>query len=70
MGAIGALDASGDAAFVFAAQDGPLGPAALLASMYPAVTVLLNRSVLRERMHAVHLCGVLAALFAVACLAS
>ncbi|GIE94809.1 EamA family transporter [Paractinoplanes rishiriensis] len=66
---VGALDAAGDGAFVFAAHDGPLGPAALLASMYPAVTVLLNQSVLRERMHAVHLCGVLATLLAVACLA-
>jgi drug/metabolite transporter (DMT)-like permease len=66
---IGALDTVGDAAFVFAAHGGPLGAAALLASMYPAVTVLMNRSVLRERMHAVHLCGVLTALFAVACLA-
>jgi len=66
---IGALDAAGDAAFVLAARGGPLGPVAVLASMYPAVTVLLNRSVLRERLHAVHLCGVLATLFAVACLA-
>jgi drug/metabolite transporter (DMT)-like permease len=65
---IGVLDAAGDAAFVFAVRGGPLGPAALLASMYPAVTVLLNRSLLRERMHTIHLCGVLAALFAVACL--
>jgi drug/metabolite transporter (DMT)-like permease len=67
---IGALDAAGDAAFVFAAHHGSLGATALLASMYPAVTVLLNRSVLRERIHAVHLCGVVAALFAVACFAA
>lgn len=69
MCAVGALDVAGDLAFLFAAHGGPLGQAAVLASLYPAVTVLLNRSVLRERMHAVHLCGVLAALFAVACLA-
>jgi drug/metabolite transporter (DMT)-like permease len=67
---VGALDVAGDGAFLFAAHGGPLGQAAVLASLYPAVTVLLNRSVLRERMHAVHLCGVLATLFAVACLAS
>ncbi|NMO56193.1 EamA family transporter [Actinoplanes sp. TBRC 11911] len=66
---VGALDVAGDIAFLVAAHGGPLGQAAVLASLYPAVTVLLNRSVLRERMHAVHLCGVLAALFAVACLA-
>ena len=46
-----------------------LAPAAVVASLYPAVTLLLNRTVLRERLHAVHLCGVLAAVFAVACLA-
>lgn len=66
---VGALDAAGDGVFVFAAHGGPLGQAAILASLYPAVTVLLNRSVLGERMHAVHFCGVLAALFAIACLA-
>ena len=46
-----------------------MGAAALLASLHPAVTVVLNRSLLRERLRTVHLCGVLTALFAVACLA-
>ena len=65
---VGALDAAGDAAFVVAAV-GSLGLAAIVASLYPAVTVVLNRSLRQERMHTVHLYGVLAALFAVACLA-
>lgn len=64
-----AFDAVGDAAFAVGAAAGSLGLAAIVASMYPAVTVLLNRSLRRERMHKVHLYGVLATLFAVACLA-
>jgi drug/metabolite transporter (DMT)-like permease len=67
--AVGAFDAVGDAAFAVGAAAGSLGLAAIVASMYPAVTVLLNRSLRRERMHTVHLYGVLATLFAVACLA-
>ncbi|WP_246613584.1 EamA family transporter [Paractinoplanes bogorensis] len=65
---VGATDAIADAAFIAAAA-AALAPAAVVASLYPAVTLLLTRSLLRERLHTVHLCGVLAALFAVACLA-
>ena len=66
--AVGAFDTVADAAFAVAAG-GALGPAAMVSSMYPAVTVLLNGSVRRERLPAVHLYGVLATLLAVACLA-
>lgn len=66
--AVGASDALADAAFIAAAASA-LTPATVVASLYPAVTLLLNRSLLRERLHAVHLYGVLAALFSVACLA-
>ncbi len=65
---VGATDALADASFILAAS-AALAPAAVVASLYPAVTLLLNRSLLRERLHTVHLYGVLAALFAVACLA-
>ncbi len=65
---VGATDAIADAAFIVAASTA-LAPAAVVASLYPAVTLLLNRSLLRERLHTVHLYGVLAALFAIACLA-
>ncbi len=58
--AVGGLDAAGNAAFAAAATES-LGVAAIVASLYPAVTVLLNRSVRRERMPTVHLYGVLAA---------
>ena len=66
--AVGATDVLADAAFIAAAASA-LTPASVVASLYPAVTLLLNRSVLRERLHTVHLYGVLAALFSVACLA-
>jgi hypothetical protein len=66
--AVGATDALADAAFIAAAASA-LTPASVVASLYPAVTLLLNRSLLRERLHAVHLYGVLTALFSVACLA-
>ncbi|WP_020510467.1 EamA family transporter [Paractinoplanes globisporus] len=65
---VGASDVLADAAFVVAAA-AALTPASVVASLYPAVTLLLNRSVLRERLHTVHLYGVVTALFAVACLA-
>jgi drug/metabolite transporter (DMT)-like permease len=66
--AVGASDVVADAAFIAAAAEA-LSPAAVVASLYPAVTLLLNRSLLRVRLHTVHLCGVLAAVLAVACLA-
>ncbi|MFG1992209.1 EamA family transporter [Actinoplanes sp. NPDC048988] len=65
---VGAADVGADAAFIVAAASA-LAPTAVVASLYPAVTLLLNRVVLRERLHTVHLCGVVAAVFAVACLA-
>lgn len=65
---VGASDTVADAAFAVAAA-GALGSAAMVSSMYPAVTVLLNRSLRREKLPAVHLYGVLATLCAVACLA-
>ncbi|MGK5684242.1 EamA family transporter [Actinoplanes sp. URMC 104] len=67
--AVGATDALADASFTVAAA-GALAAAAVLASLYPAVTLVLNRSLLRERLHTVHLYGVLTALLAVACLAT
>jgi drug/metabolite transporter (DMT)-like permease len=66
--AVGASDVVADAAFIASAAEA-LSPAAVVASLYPAVTLLLNRSLLRVRLHTVHLCGVLAAVLAVACLA-
>ncbi|MEV4342942.1 EamA family transporter [Actinoplanes sp. NPDC049596] len=65
---VGAADVGADAAFVVAATSA-LAPAAVVASLFPAVTLLLNRLFLRERLHTVHLYGVVAALISIACLA-
>jgi drug/metabolite transporter (DMT)-like permease len=65
---VGASDVVADGAFIASAASA-LTPATVVASLYPAVTLLLNRSLLRERLHTVHVCGVVAAVFAVACLA-
>ncbi|MEV6342662.1 EamA family transporter [Actinoplanes sp. NPDC051851] len=67
---VGTLETLADGAFALAAAGGALGLSAILASLYPAVTVVLNASVLRERLPAVHLAGVVSALVGVACLAS
>lgn len=67
--AVGVLETVGDGAFAVAASGAAIGSAAVVASLYPAVTVLLNTVLLRERIPAVHLCGVISALVGVACLA-
>ncbi|WP_433790585.1 EamA family transporter [Actinoplanes sp. CA-252034] len=66
---VGTLEPVADAAFAWSASGAAIGAAAIVASLYPAVTVLLNRVVLREKLPALHLCGVLSALAGVACLA-
>lgn len=59
---IGVLDAAADRAFATASLIGGLGPAAVLSSLYPAVTVLLGIALLRERVRGLHAVGVVAAL--------
>jgi len=65
----GVLGATATGAFMLAAQSGFLTVTAVLASLYPAVTVLLAATVLREHVHrsqavGLVLCGVAVALVA------
>jgi drug/metabolite transporter (DMT)-like permease len=57
----GVLDASANLCYVLATRAGLFGIAAVLTSLYPGITVLLARVVLRERMHAIQRLGLLLA---------
>lgn len=61
----GFLDISGTALFVYANQHGRLDEAVVITSLYPAVTVLLARIVLREHFSRWKVVGLLAALASV-----
>jgi len=55
-------DIVGNLGFVLARAQGPLGPAAVVASLYPAVTMALAWLLLHERLSRAHLAGVALAL--------
>ncbi|MDQ6826480.1 MAG: DMT family transporter, partial [Candidatus Eremiobacteraeota bacterium] len=65
----GALDMSANALFISATHRGMLAIVAVLTSLYPASTVFLARIVLKERLQATQIGGVLCALLSVVLIA-
>ncbi|WP_448575005.1 EamA family transporter [Thermomicrobium sp.] len=56
--AAGILDVAATVSFALAAERGPLGPSGLVASLYPASTVLLGVVVLGERLSVLRWAGI------------
>ncbi|MDX6216283.1 MAG: hypothetical protein QOG99_1867 [Frankiales bacterium] len=68
--AIGVGDVAANATFAFASRGGLLSVIAVLASLYPVVTVLLARQLHDERLRGIQVAGVVGTLGGVALLAS
>ena len=66
----GAIDSLGTVLFILASQTGRLDEAVVISSLYPAVTVMLARWVLKEHFTRWRFVGLLAALAAVPMIAS
>ncbi len=66
----GSFDITGSALFIFASQHGRLDEAVVISSLYPAVTVILARLILKEHFSRWRFIGLLAALAAVPMIAS
>ena len=62
----GVLDAAANVCYVAATRDGLFGIAVVLTSLYPGITVLLARVVLRERMRLPQVAGLLLAVAGIA----
>jgi len=68
--AAGTIDSLGTILFVWASQTGRLDEAVVISSLYPAVTVLLARLILKEHFTRWRFVGLLAALAAVPMIAA
>jgi drug/metabolite transporter (DMT)-like permease len=60
--ASGAADLGGNLFFLLSRAEGTLGIASVVASQYPAVTVILAAAVLHERLARIHVVGILTAM--------
>lgn len=69
MAGIGIADLGGTAFFVLSNAQGALSVAAVLSSQYPAVTTVLARIVIGERLARTHVVGVIVALVAIGLIA-
>lgn len=67
---IGGFDLGANATFAYASRHGLLSVVSVLSSLYPAVTVILARSVHAERLRSLQIAGVLGALAGVCLIAS
>jgi drug/metabolite transporter (DMT)-like permease len=70
MALTGLADLSGNAFFLLANSQGALGIAAVVSSQYPAVTAILARVVLHERLARIHILGIALALLGIALIAA
>jgi len=68
--AVGVLDTGANVLYAFASVSGLVSVAAVLASLFPVVTVILARVVLHERLNRTQAAGVVLALTGVALIAS
>jgi drug/metabolite transporter (DMT)-like permease len=69
-GAAGAIDMAANACYLLAVHRGLLSVVATLASLYPAVTVVLARIVLAERLRGVQMAGIAVAMTGAAMIAA
>jgi drug/metabolite transporter (DMT)-like permease len=67
---VGLADVAANGSYALAAQHGPVTVAAVLASLYPVITALAARGVLKERLRAVQAAGAGLALFGTMLLAA